>query len=234
MAVVTAAGGAAHAQTMWTDRGFVNVSGFFQPSAGYANTVHPIDFAEAAVVGTDYKTGAVPGLEAGGGVRVWRNLAVGIDVSRFSKHINGSVSAQVPHPFFFGKPRSVSGDAAGLSRGETGVHLQALWLIPMRPRWELALAGGPSWFSVDQDLVSDLTVTQTYPFDTATFSAATSVHRSRSKVGFNAAADVSYLLRPHVGVGFGITFAHASVPLDDTLTVDAGGPHLAGGVRFRF
>jgi hypothetical protein len=27
---------------------------------------------------------------------------------------------------------------------------------------------------------------------------------------------------------------HASIPIDDTLTVEAGGAYLAGGLRFRF
>lgn len=235
VALTVLAGAApARAQAVWSDRGYVNVSGWFQPTSSFSNTVHPIDFAEASVVETGYKTGSVPGFEAGGGVRVWRNLAVGLDVSRFSKRTAGAVAAQVPHPFFFSRARAVSGDASGLTRDETAAHLQALWMVPMRNRWQLALAGGPSWFSVGQDLVSDVTVTQTYPFDTATFAAATNVHRSRSRLGFNAGADVSYLLRPHVGLGAGITYAHASIALDDTLTVDAGGAHLGGGLRLRF
>jgi opacity protein-like surface antigen len=107
-------------------------------------------------------------------------------------------------------------------------------MAPIHNRWQLALAGGPSWFAVAQDLVSDVTVTQSYPYDTATFASAAAVHRSRSRLGFNAGADVSYLLRRHVGLGLGVTYSHASIPLDDTLTVDAGGPHLTGGLRFRF
>lgn len=219
----------------WSDRGYVNVSGWYQAaSASFSNSVRPIDFAEPSVVETSYKTRSIPGFDAGGGVRVWRNLAVGLDVSRFSKHTGGAVSAQVPHPFFFNRPRPVSGDASGLTRDETAVHLQALWMLPLRDRWQLALAGGPSWFSVGQDLVSDVTVTQTYPYDTATFASATSTHRSHSQIGFNAGADVSYRLHPHVGLGIGVTFSHASVPLDHTVTVDAGGAHVGGGIRFRF
>lgn len=218
----------------WRDRGYVNVSGWFQPTASFSGTVRPIDFAEQSVVDTSYKTGSVPGFEAGGGVRVWRNLAVGVGVSRFSKQTEGAVSAQIPHPFFFNRARAVSGDASSLTRDETAVHLQALWMIPTRRRWQLAIAGGPSWFSVGQDLVSDVTVTQTYPYDTATFARATAVHRMRSQIGFNAGADLSYLLRAHVGLGVGITYSHASVPLDDTVTVDAGGAHVGGGLRFRF
>jgi hypothetical protein len=218
----------------WTDRGYVNVNGWFQPSSSFSNTVRPLDFAEPSEIDNRYQTGGVPGFEADGGVRIWRNLAVGAGVSRFSKETTAAVSAQIPHPFFFNKPRAVSGDAASLTRDETAVHLQALWMVAISRRWQLALSGGPSWFSVGQDLVGDVTVTQTYPFDAATFASATSVHRSQSKIGFNAGADVSYLLGSHVGVGFGVMFSHAAIPLDDTLTVDAGGAHVGGGLRFRF
>jgi hypothetical protein len=225
----------ASAQTpAWTERGYVNVSGWFQPTASFSDTTRPIDFVEASVVETGYKTRSVPGFEAGGGVRVWRNLAVGVTLSRFSKNTEGAVSAQVPHPFFFNRLRPVSGDASGLRRDETAVHLQVSWIVPLRDRWQLAIAGGPSWFSVGQDLVSDVTITQTYPYDTATFSGVTSTHRSASRAGFNAGVDVTYRLRPHVGVGGGVTFSRASVPLTDTVTVDAGGAHVGGGLRFRF
>lgn len=85
-----------------------------------------------------------------------------------------------------------------------------------------------------QDLVSDVTITQTYPYDTATFSGTTSTHRSASRIGFNAGADVTWRLRPRVGLGLGVSFSRAAVALSDTVTVDAGGAHLGGGLRFRF
>ena len=230
---LSAAAVPARAQTAWTDRGYV--SGWYQPtSRGFSDIVRPIDFAEASVIDTSYKTNAMPGFDAGGGVRVWRNLAVGPDVSRFSKNTGAAVSAQVPHPFFFNRARTVSGDASGLTRDETAVHVQAVWMLPLRDRWQLALAGGPSWFAVGQDLVSDVTVTQTDPYDTATFASATSVHRTHSEIGLNAGADLSYRLRPHVGLGIGVTFSHASVPLDNSVSVDAGGAHVGGDLRFRF
>jgi outer membrane protein with beta-barrel domain len=234
LAILASAHAAAGQTTAWRDRGYVQVSGVLQPSASASSTVKPLDFVEPSVVDTSYKPGSIPGIDAGAGVRVWRNLAVGIDVSWVSKTTTAAVSAQVPHPFFFNRPRAVSGDASGLDRDETALHVQALWVMPMRRRWQLALAGGPSWFTVGQDVVSDVTITQTYPYDTATFATALVAHRSRSGVGFNAGADATYRLRRHVGVGAGLMFSHASVPLDDTLTVDAGGVRVSGGLRFRF
>lgn len=224
----------ARAQQAWGDRGYVSISGTVQPSSSFSQTVRPVNFVEASVVDTSYKTRTIPGFDVAAGARVWRHLAVGVDVSFFSKTTGGSVSAQIPHPFFFNRPRTVSGDASGLTREETAAHVQLLWMMPLHSRWQLSIAGGPSWFMVGQDLVSAVAVTEAYPFDTATFASATTVHRSGSRLGFNAAADVSYGLRPHVGVGFGVMFSRASIPLDDTLTVDAGGARLAAGLRFRF
>jgi hypothetical protein len=225
----------AHAQAAWRDRGYVNISGWYQPgSQGFAATVRPVDFAETSIIDTSYETGSVPGFDAGGGVRVWRNLAVGVDVSYLSKGDSGTIDAQIPHPFFFNRLRAVTGDASGLAHEETAVHLQALWMVALRDRWQLAIAGGPSWFSVGQDLVRDVTVTQTYPYDTATFASATITHRSGSRLGFNAGADFTYRLRRHVGLGFGATYSRASIPLDDTLTVEAGGARVGGGLRFGF
>src|SRR5439155_22689834 len=121
-------------------------------------SAHPVDFVEAATVSTTYDVKPAAGFDAGVGIRVWRNLGVGVDVAYLTKGSTGSVSAQIPHPFFFNKPRSVSGDATGLGHDETAVHLQAIWMVPATPRWSVALAGGPSWFAVGQDIVNDITV----------------------------------------------------------------------------
>src|SRR5262249_10972203 len=142
--------------------------------------------------------------------------------------------AQVPHPFYFNRPRPVSGDATGLTRSETAINVEALVMLPIRPRWQAALFGGPTWFMVDQDLVTAVTVSDTYPFDTATFGRAAAVRQSHSAAGFNLGGDLSFLLRPHVGLGFDVRYSRATVKLTDTATLVAGGPHIGGGIRFRF
>jgi len=235
LALMLGAGDARAQSGAWIDRGYVSASGWYQPSAAaFSAVVRPIDFVEPSLVDTSYTIQSEIGVDAGGGVRVWRGLAVGASVSRFSKSGRGSVSAQVPHPFFFNRPRPVSGDASGLTRDETALHVQARWVVPFGRRWQLGIAGGPSWFLVGQDLVRDVTVTQTYPFDTATFDGVTSQHRSGSGAGFNAGADLDYMVRPRVGLGIGVTFSRARLALDDATTVTAGGAHVGGGLRFRF
>jgi len=225
---------AARAQSSWRDRGYLAIGGWYQPVATtFTHEVRPIIDVEEAEIETEYDTGSAAGFDVGGGVRVWRNLAIGAQVSRFSKSGSGSVDAQIPHPLFFRQPRTVTGDAGALSRDETAVHVRLLWMVPIRERLQLGLSGGPSWLAVKQDLVTTVVVTQTYPFDSATFASATSARQTGSDVGFNAAADLSYLVRPHLGVGMEIGVSRARVPLD-TVTVDAGGLHVGGGLRIRF
>jgi hypothetical protein len=218
----------------WTDNGYVTIGGFYQPAAGFSDLVRPIQFGEAGQIDTRYGSGALPGFDASAGVRVWRRLAVGVDIGISSKSGSASVSAQVPHPLYFDRQRPVAGDAGGFTRSEKAVNVEALVMLPIHGRWQAAVFGGPTWFMVDQDLVTAVTVTDSYPFDTAAFAGTATVRRSKSKAGFNVGGDLTWLLRPRVGVGIDVRFSRAEIPLTDTATIVAGGAHVGGGMRFRF
>ena len=218
----------------WADKGYAAINGFYQPSTSFSDLVRPVAFGEAAQVDTRYGIKAVPGVDAAAGVRVWRNLAIGVDVGFLTKSGGGTVTAQMPHPFYFNRPRAVTGDASGLARSETAVNLEALVMLPIHSRWQAALFGGPTWFMVNQDLVTNVTLTENYPYDTASFAGTTSTRQSRGKAGVNVGGDVAYMLRPHLGIGVDVRFTHARIALTDTATVTAGGAHVGGGLRFRF
>jgi len=84
--------------------------------------------------------------------------------------------------------------------------------------------------------VKDINVAQTYPFDTATFASAVSDHASTGRLGFNAGGDVTYRVRSRAGVGFGVSYSQARVPLSTGTgdTVTAGGLRVDAGLRVRF
>src|SRR5712691_8567863 len=92
----------------WTDRAYLGVDATYQATTTtFTDVVHPVTFVEPAIISTSYKVGASPGFDVGGGLRVWRNLAAGVNVSRISKSNDGAVSAQMPHPLYFNQRRSV-------------------------------------------------------------------------------------------------------------------------------
>ena len=82
--------------------------------------------------------------DVSGGVHVWRNLALGVGVARYSLDAAASVSAQVPHPLFFNRSRTISGNSGALSRDETAVHLQALVVLPASRAFTMTVFGGPT------------------------------------------------------------------------------------------
>jgi hypothetical protein len=220
----------------WTDRGYLSAGADVRFAGGsIADVEHPLDFAEAGVVSTTYQMKAAPGLDVGGGVRVWRNLGIGVGLSYVTKAANGSIDAQVPHPLAFGRPRAVSG-ASDLARNETVVNVQVLWMVPapIGRRFQLAIEGGPSWVSVNQNVVEDVTVTQAYPYDTATYTGVVTQRSARSGIGFNAGVDGTYLYTRHVGVGASAVFTRAHVPIGGSADSHAGGLHVAAGLRLRF
>ncbi|PYR58544.1 MAG: hypothetical protein DMF91_16905 [Acidobacteria bacterium] len=209
--------------------GFVSINGGYRPAAtAFSDTVRITQNVEPGAIDTAYRVKAAPEFDAAGGVRVWRQLALAV------------ITAQVPHPLYFGRPRAVGGEAPGLSRQETAVHAQLVWMVPVADpggRWRLNVAGGPSFFSLRQNVVQDVTVTEAYPFDTATLATVVSQRVTKSRVGFNVGADLSYMLSANVGVGTTVMFSRARVSLPSTghdLRVDAGGAHVGAGLRFRF
>jgi hypothetical protein len=218
----------------------VSINGGYRPAATtFSDTLHVTQNVEPGTIDTAYRVKAAPEFDAGGGVRVWRRLALAVDVAYFNKTAGGTVTAQVPHPLYFGRPRTVGGEASGLSRQETAVHAQLVWMVPMAGpggRWRLNVAGGPSFFNLRQGVVQDLAVTETYPYDTATLASVVSQRVTKSRVGFNVGVDLSYMFAAKVGVGTTAMFSRARVSLPSAghdFKVDAGGAHVGVGLRFR-
>ena len=223
-------------------RGALSINGGLQTATSdFSESVrfgHDLFGPEQGTLDTRYPGSDDALFDIGGSVRVWRNLAVGANVSWLTRESDADVAGQLPHPFWFDRPRSVSGTAPGLARTETAVHLQALWVIPVGRSFAFTLFGGPTWFNATQDLASDITFDQAYPFDVATYSGANMGERSASAIGAHAGADVAYYFSDRIGVGGMVRFSRGSVKLDSadggTVASDVGGVHTCGGLRIRF
>ena len=175
-----------------------------------------------------------------------------LGVSRFRTQDDAAVTARLPHPLFFdqdpacgldGCDRTVSGTASSLTREEITIDLQATWILPIARHFDLSLFGGPTFFIVEQDLVTSVSNTETFPFDTTTFDAATAERQSQSGIGYNVGVDFTYFLQAagsgaRVGLGTLVRFSRASIDFTsedgDTIAVEAGGLYIGGGLRLRF
>jgi hypothetical protein len=194
--------------------------------------------AETGSTSVDYPVKGGFVFDAGLGYRIWKNLGAGVAVSAFSRDNVAATTTSVPHPFFFNQPRELSGDVGDIGRSETGVHVQAIYLLHTGGRLRVVLSAGPSFLAVSQDLVTTVNAIETYPFDAAGFGSAERREANGSGVGFNAGADVLWMLGRQVGVGGLVRFSKASVDLDAAngrqVSVDGGGVYAGGGLRLVF
>jgi len=217
---------------------------YFAVNGGYQLTKN--NFADGAVkrenaedgrFDTAYQVEAGPSFNVAGGANLRRQFGVGVGVNRISVASSSRLSGSIPHPFFFNRPRAVSGDVSGLTRDEFALHIQARVSAPVSRRLLVTGFAGPSFFRVKQGIVTDFSYMDSYPYDVAAFRTAVTEARSASKIGFNVGADVGFFFSRQIGVGFSAQFSGATVPLKSasggTVDVKAGGAQLGGGLRLR-
>lgn len=228
--------------TQWQDRVLVSVNAAAQLTSGTIHDAFEYDHPygagrERASVTTDYEvpTGAM--FDGSVAVRIVGSLGAGVAVSASSTTSDLGAHARIPHPFYFNRFRDVEGSVAA-RHSETGIHLQAVYVVPLTPKVLVAVSGGPSHFSVEQRVARSVTVSETFPFDTATFSDAPLETLKTDAWGFNVGVDVGWMLARHFGVGGMVRFSRANatfVPTGrDGFDANVGGLEAGGGVRVRF
>lgn len=241
-AVVLAALGCAAPASAQADRDRVRISvdaGVQLSSIAFDTSAARLVYLENASIGTSYRVRR--GLLADGGIsiRLAGNFGVGLTVSSFMAKNDGAVSAALPHPFFFKTPRTVTGTAPDLRRDELVTHLQAIYTVRPGEKVDVAVSAGPSFFRVRQDVVTDIAFSDSYPYDAPALTSAATQRVSANRIGFNGGVDVGVRLSRHAGLGGRARFSRATVTLampngGATVSTDAGGVQLAGGLRLYF
>ena len=177
------------------------------------------------------------GFNAGAAVRVASRFWVGVQYARADTKPSASIEALIPHPILFNAPRTVEGSIDSVAHNEQNVHVDVMYSLPVRAV-DVKVMGGPTWFNLKQNFVSDVSINETYPFDTATFDGATTKRLSSSALGFNVGMDVSRSLTSRIGIGGLIRYSSADLKFDDSNTrqhtVKAGGVEMGAGIRLRF
>src|SRR5262245_45016493 len=151
-------------------RGFIIVNGGYQVTGNDFEKTSPLRAnAEDGSFTSEYEVKGGPTFDVGGGVTLSRRFAVGVGLTRFSRSTTSSLNGSVPHPFFFSRPRTVTGDVRGLTRDALAGLGPRPVTQSVAPRLQLTVFGGPSFFKDDQELVTDFTWVDSYPFDEASF-----------------------------------------------------------------
>ena len=233
---------AAQGVAAWSDRGYFNFNVGFETTSGTltdAVTFRLYDESGTKSVEQNVDSGSLVDFSVGG--RVWRNVSVGIGYHRGANTSEASATASVPHPLVFASNRAVATAAGDLQRVEQGIHIQIGYMIPITDTISVHVMGGPSFFRLAQDVLSDVTFTEAgFPFTTVNGTPVIS-ERNDSAVGVNLGADVSYRFYDSdaytIGAGMFIRYAAASARItimENEVDSDVGGMQLGFGLRVRF
>lgn len=189
--------------------------------------------------------------DLGATVRIWRGLHAGAAASLFDNTGPGTVTARVPHPIQFNKPRTSSGDITNTMRREIGQHVMFGWNISTAPTprfgrtprgLDFTVFAGPSIFMAEQLFVTSLTLSlekEVFPFDELAFPAAQTTSVRDTVIGYNAGVDMTWRFSNNVGIGMLLRYsngAKAFTPAAGSQPVDVtvGGLHAGGGLRLMF
>ena len=215
--------------------GFVNVNFGTQPSSrtiGRSNSF-PV-YGETATLTTTQENGDGGIFDITAGYRFGPdlygpNLGVAVGFSNFSNLSDSGVVVTVPDPLIFDRPRTVNTSVADLQHNERGIHLSAVWFMPITNQFDVAFSAGPSFIRVSQDLVSSVTI----PPGTQNASPVVATEK-KTGVGVNIGVDGSYLFTRNFGAGVFLRYAGAKVDLPSAPDLKVGGFQIGIGARIRF
>ena len=210
--------------------GFITVRVGAQPQRRTIHTSQSFSlYDETATVTSNQPIKHGPMFDISAGYRVRRPLAIAAGVSSFRSTGNSRVTASIPDPRFFDRPRTVTANTSGLDRSEIGVHVQAAWLVPVTDKIEVAVSAGPSFIRVRQQLTTTVTV----PTGTQNITVAQEA-QSATALGVNVGFDGTFMFTPRVGAGVFLRYAGGSVDLPAASDVKVGGFQTGLGVRVHF
>jgi Outer membrane protein beta-barrel domain len=226
---------AAAQETAWGDNGYVSFNGLYDASSkSYQTTTEQTINLESTLLTTRHERRPMLVYDLMAGGRVKGNLGFGFAVTYARVSADAEVTGPIPHPFFFDRPRTLSG-AVSLDREDLAVHLDAMWLLPVSEAFQIALFGGPTWFQLKQDTIASIEIDDAYPFDAASLGSFTSATTKGSRFGFNAGVDASYFFSQKLGVHALVRYSDGTVDLGNAAaSIEVGGVQAGAGIRIRY
>jgi len=219
----------------WADRGYINIGwGVESGSSAMTDSRTGTIYDETATItsSSEFTSGSL--FDVGVGIRIWRNLTVGAGYHQEQNDTEGHLTGAIPSPIFFNRPRQLD-QAVPLDRKEQATHLMIGWVVPIGAKFDVMVSGGPSFFRLTQDTVSDVVPVENSNNFSTVAADETITERKKSQTGFNAGVDATYIVWQNdsvrVGAGGFVRFTQADI---DVEMLSSSQPTKVGGMQFGF
>jgi hypothetical protein len=204
-------------------------------------------YRETATFSARYRSPAGAEFDFGGGVMLSPRMGIGISFAGTAHEDNAELRVRIPHPTFFNTHASDTAPTEEkILRSEGSVNIQAMLVGQLSERLGARVFGGPSYFRLRLDAVSDII----YVHDFLLFQPVHEVEiRSYETTridfddgggwGFHVGGDLSFFFNRTVGVGWFAKYSRGTVKAFDPLPgatreFTTGGFQSGGGLRLRF
>lgn len=222
----------------WGDNGYVSINGLYNAATVEASEISSRQdlYQESTDTRVTQEIGKRPVYDVTAGGRIKGNLGMGFGVSYVKADDDASISAAIPSPFYFNRPRRLDAPTT-LERTDLMLHLDAMWLLPLSDSVQMTVFGGPTWFQVKQQTITSLVIDDVFPFETVGLIGVERERQTLSTWGFNGGFDVSFFFSKNVGVQGLVRYTRGTATVsvtgvDSDITV--GGVHAGAGLRIRY
>lgn len=226
----------------WTERGYANLSLGFQAGSGDIDATQEVSiYQETGRINVNQQIEGGLLFDLSAGVRVWRNVSVGLGYTHLGSDGDAAVSGSWPHPLFTDRFRDFTAEARALERSENALHLSFGYMFPINDKLDVHVMGGPSFFWLSQEVVSEVQVAEAGAPFTSVVVSPQLAKRKENPVGGHIGVDANYRMFERgpmkIGVGGFLRYAAASSDLrvvDTDADADVGGFQIGVGIRTRF
>jgi Outer membrane protein beta-barrel domain len=227
----------------WADRGYINVGwGVESGSSAMTDSRTQTIYDESATItsSSTFSSGSL--FDVGVGIRIFKNLTVGVGYHQEQNDTEGTVSGQIPSPVVFNRPRALTGTEP-LDRKEMATHLNIGWVLPLSEKVDVMVYGGPSFFRLTQEVINEVVPNETGATASTITATIHTAERKKSVTGFNVGADATYIVWQNdsvrIGAGGFVRFTQASTDVEmfagsQPQPTDVGGVQFGFGARLRF
>jgi hypothetical protein len=221
--------------TAWGTNGYISFNGFYEARGStFETTSAPTINQETARLTTRATLPKGPLVDVTVGGRVKGNLGIGFGFSYYERNVDGRVVGEVPHPFFFNQPRRLDATLP-LDHQNLAIHMHAMWLLPLSPSFQMAVFGGPTYFQVKQQSITDVQLQDDYPFDEIGLAEGSAALEQTTRWGLNAGIDASHFFSRYVGVGGMVRYSRSQLGAGSGASeFEVGGLQVGAGIRFRY
>jgi hypothetical protein len=230
---------------LWID---VNLGVAAYAQEGYTVSIQAPFRSELLRYGAEYEHLTGSSLDVGVGYMFRPRVGFGVSLLGTGHLAPARISASVPDPLVLNRPATdVSTTDRELTWSEGSVNFQAMFkLTPVDSRFVARVFGGPTYFRISQEAISDFNITESQDPSTGAFAIDLDGYEyadgEGSGWGFHLGADAGYFFTAHVGVAGIVRFSRATIDLADpllaqfnqTVEIMAGGARAGGGLRLKF